>query len=361
MSVLRLDGVRVRGASADRLLVPELEVREREILVVLGPTGAGKSTLLQVMHFLLRPEEGTLAWHGREVRFPAPLETRRRIVMAFQDPHLFSGTVAENVAYGLEVRGLRGDEVRRRVAEALEVFRGGSLASRRATTLSGGEARRVALARALVVEPELLLLDEPLASLDEPIREALLEELVRILRARGITCVLVTHDQTEALAVADRVAVLDRGRVVQTGAPEEIYYRPRNRFVAEFVRTGNVLPGRVVAGTGGLVTVEVGEVRFEAVSSLAEGSRVLLCLRPEEIVVAAAGETASTSARNRLSGKVLHVVAQGPVVVVTVACGCTLKALVTRPSAVGLGLVPGVEVSLSFKATAVHLLPDAEA
>lgn len=361
MTLLHLSGVRVAGTGRDRLRVRELGVQEGELLAVLGPTGAGKSTLLQVMHFLLRADSGALCWRGKEVGFPAPLALRRRIAMAFQDPHLFTGTVAANAAYGLHVRGVRGSQARGDVTSILETLRIGPLAERQASTLSGGEAQRLALARTLVVQPELLLLDEPLASLDEPVREALLGELVQIIRRRGITCVLVTHDQAEALAVADRIAVLDRGELVQLGSPEDVYYRPRSRFVAEFVRTGNIVPGVVVEGADGVVRVSVEGGEIEAVSDLPRGSRVMVCVRPEEVLVGPAGQSAPSSARNRMTGRVSSVVRDGPVVRVTVACGCVLTALVTRPSAADLGLGEGVAVSLTFKATAVHLLPESEA
>jgi tungstate transport system ATP-binding protein len=360
VSLVTLSGVVVRSGGRERLRVVELHLTEGEVLAVLGPTGAGKSTLLQVIHLLLRPEQGTISWRGQPVSFPAPLELRRRMAMAFQDPHLFSGSVAENVAYGLRVRGLRGEEVHRRVDETLEELHVASLARRSVDALSGGEAQRVALARALVLRPELLLLDEPLASLDEPIREELLAEIEQIVRSHGITCVVVTHDQAEALAVADRVAVLDRGALLQVGVPEDVYYRPGTRRVAEFVRTGNILEGVVVANVEGLARVAVGALVLEAVHPAVAGTQVLVCLRPEEVVLAGPGEPAPSSARNRMSGVVTGVTTDGPVVRVAVACGCTLTALVTRPSATELGLEAGVRVSLSFKATAVHLLPELE-
>jgi molybdopterin-binding protein len=179
-----------------------------------------------------------------------------------------------------------------------------------------------------------------------------------VVRARGVTCVLVTHDQAEAFAVGDRIAVLRDGQLAQVGPPEEIYYRPGDRFVAEFVRTGNVLPGRVVACRDGLLDIAVGGSSFSAVGELPAGAAVTVCLRPEEILLGPPEATVPTSARNRMTGVVAGVVVEGPVARVTVSSGCTLKVLVTRRSVDDLGLRPGVAVGLTFKATAVHIIGD---
>lgn len=356
MSLLALEGVAVEAGGRTILQVERLQVEAGQIVAVLGPTGAGKSTLLRVAHLLERPARGTVRWRGEAIGWPAPLGLRRRITMAFQDPLLFAGTVEENVGYGLLVRGVDSGERARRVAALLELFGIAGLAGRQAGALSGGEAQRVALARALAPEPELLLLDEPLASLDEPIRARLRGDLVAILRRREVSCLWVTHDQGEALAVADRAAVLEGGRVVQVGPPPEVFYRPATPFVAGFVGTGNTLPGRVAAVRDGLVGVDLGGVEIEAVARLGVGARVLACIRPEEVLVGRDGAPAHHSARNRLRGTVVAVVPEGATTRVTVDCGVRLEALVTRRSAEDLGLAPGVAVWLAVKATAVHLI-----
>lgn len=359
MSLLALEGTAVEAGGRTILDIERLEVEPGEIVVVLGPTGAGKSTLLRVAHLLERPARGTVRWRGEAVGWLSPLELRRRIAMAFQDPLLFAGTVAENVEYGLAVRGVNGAERERRVASLLDLFGIADLAPRRPASLSGGEAQRTALARALAPEPELLLLDEPLASLDEPIRLRLRGDLVAILRRRGVSCLWVTHDQAEALAVADRVAVLEGGRLVQVGRPSEVFYRPATPFVAGFVGTGNTLPGRVVSAQDGIATVDLGGVQLEAVADVGAGTPVLACIRPEEVLVGRDGGTEHHSARNRMTGTVLAVLPQGATTRVTVDCGVRLEALVTRRSAEDLGLDPGVGVWLAVKATAVHLIGEA--
>lgn len=360
MSLLVLERVAVDAGGRAILDVERLEVQSGELVAVVGPTGAGKSTLLRVVHLLERPARGTVRWHGEAVAWPAPLATRQRIAMAFQDPLLFAGTVADNVAYGLEVRGTRRAAAGARVAELLGLLGIAHLAGRRATTLSGGEAQRAALARALAAAPELLLLDEPLASLDAPVRERLRGELVAIVRGQRLTCVWVTHDQEEAFAVADRVVVLEAGRIAQCGTPEEVFFRPATPFVAGFVGTGNVLPGRIEASDGGLVTADLVGLRLQAVSELPVGARVLACIRPEEVTLGRDGGPDHLSARNRMTGTVTAVVMRGATTRVEVECGVRLQAMVTRRSAAELGLEAGVPVWLSVKATAVHLLVDAE-
>ena len=281
--------------------------------------------------------------------------------MAFQDPLLFAGTVVENVAYALEVRGTQRAVARVRVGELLELLGIAPLAERRAATLSGGEAQRTSLARTLVADPELLLLDEPLASLDAPVRERLRGELVAIVRGQRLTCVWVTHDQEEAFAVADRVAVMEAGRIAQCGTPEEVFFRPATPFVAGFVGTGNVLPGRVERSDDGLVTVDLGGLRLEAVSDLPVGTSALACIRPEEITLGRDRGPDHHSARNRMNGTVTAVVTRGATMRVEVECGVRLQALVTRRSAGELGLDAGVAVWLTVKATAVHLIGGKEA
>jgi len=235
VSLIELRDVRVEAGTRCILDVVVLDVHAGEVLVVLGPTGAGKSTLLRILGLLERPAAGEVRWRGAPVHWPVPLGLRRRVTMAFQDPLLFSGTAAENVEYGLRVRGVSKLDARAQAMAMLRQLEVAAHAEQKASTLSGGEAQRVALARALVIRPELLLLDEPLASLDEPLREELGHELLTLIKATGLTSVLVTHDRTAARTMADRIAILDGGRLRQVGTPEEIFSRPADDFVARFV------------------------------------------------------------------------------------------------------------------------------
>jgi ABC-type Fe3+/spermidine/putrescine transport system ATPase subunit len=353
MSLLRVEDLVVRAEGRTLLDLPLLEVGAGEILVVLGPTGAGKSTLLRVMGCLQRADSGSLAWRGEQVPWPAPLALRRRMAMVFQAPLLFSGTVFDNVAYGLRLRGERGDALRGKVETALTQFHIAQLAGQRAATLSGGEAQRAALARAVVLEPELLLLDEPLASLDAPIRERLRDELRQVMRARGMSCVYVTHELPEAFTLADRIAVLAGGRLLQVGKPEEVFYAPNQRAVAEFLRAGNLLPAEVLSLSGGLATVRIAGRMLTATSALVAGSRALACIHPEEVQIA----LMPAATGDWLEATVLAVTDRGPTLRVDLDCGFPLRALVTRRAARELALFPGARVAVAFAPESVHLIP----
>jgi tungstate transport system ATP-binding protein len=353
MSLLRVADLVVRAEGRTLLDLPLLEVGAGEILVVLGPTGAGKSTLLRVMGCLQRADGGSLAWREEQVPWPAPLALRRRMAMVFQAPLLFSGTVFDNVAYGLRLRGERGDALRRKVDAALAQFHITHLSGQRAATLSGGEAQRAALARAVVLEPELLLLDEPLAALDAPIRERLRDELRQVMRARGMSCVYVTHELPEAFTLADRIAVLAGGRLLQVGKPEEVFYAPNQRAVAEFLRAGNLLPAEVLATAGGLATVRIAGRTLTATSAFAARSSALACIHPEEVQIA----LTPAAMGDWLEATVLAVTDRGPTLRVDLDCGFPLRALVTRRVARELALRPGVRVAVALAPESVHLIP----
>jgi putative spermidine/putrescine transport system ATP-binding protein len=257
------DVVELRGVSQDFGAGPvvadlDLAVGAGEMLSLLGPSGCGKSTTLRMIAGYLRPTEGRVFIRGRDATTVAP--RRRNIGMVFQSyalfPHL---SVAENVAFGLRMRKIGKPERTRRVGEALELVGLGELADRRPGQLSGGQQQRVALARAVVIEPDVLLLDEPLSNLDARLRVQLRGELARVQRETGLTAVLVTHDQEEALAVSDRIVVLHEGRIAQQGRPAELFEHPRSRFVAQFLGYENVLelPGR------GPVAIRPEHVRVE--------------------------------------------------------------------------------------------------
>jgi tungstate transport system ATP-binding protein len=219
------------------LEVAALTIFRGETLSVIGPNGAGKSTLVAALALLERPATGELWFDGRWVDWRRDaLAVRRRLAMVFQEPLLFDTSVFENVAAGLRLRGVPSRELRARVTRWLERLGIVQLADRQARTLSGGEAKRTSLARALVLEPELLLLDEPFAALDAPTRESVLLDVVPLLRERAITTVLVTHDPAEAFALGDRVAVLLDGRIAQIDTPGELVHRPSSEAVAAFIR-----------------------------------------------------------------------------------------------------------------------------
>lgn len=219
----------------------DLEIAEGEFFAMLGPSGSGKTTCLRLIAGFEQPDGGEIAILGESANGTPPW--KRNVNTVFQDYALFPHmTILDNVAYGLMVRGVDKATRLQAAEEALELVKLSGYGNRRTGQLSGGQRQRVALARALVNKPSVLLLDEPLGALDLKLREAMQEELKGLQKRLGITFVLVTHDQGEALSMADRVAVFNEGRIVQAGSPEEIYDRPRTRFVADFVGSSNILP-----------------------------------------------------------------------------------------------------------------------
>jgi ABC-type Fe3+/spermidine/putrescine transport system ATPase subunit len=276
---VRLRGVEKAFGAHPALRGCDLDVRAGEVMTLLGPSGCGKTTLLRVIAGLVVPEAGSIAIAGRDVTWvPA---NRRRVGMVFQHYALFPHmTVAGNVAYGLRVRRVARPEIERRVGAALALVELGALAGRWPGQLSGGQQQRVALARALVLEPEVLLLDEPFGALDAKLRQAMQVDLKKLVRRVGITTVLVTHDQDEALALSDRMAVMETGRIAQVGPALEIYDRPASAYVADFVGRSNLLEG---VAAGGRVELTPG-VALPAAGT----GPVTVVVRPEHLAVSAA-------------------------------------------------------------------------
>jgi len=271
----------------------DLVVNDGEIMAVLGPSGCGKTTLLRLVAGLEDPTSGRVLFDDRDVTRLPTLKRNTAVVPQTWAlwPHM---TVFDNVAYGLRLRKkklkLTEEEIRRRVVEALELVDLVGLEERRPFQLSGGQQQRVALARALVVQPEVLLLDEPLANLDAKLRLELREEVRRIAKKLSITTIYVTHDQEEAMAVADRIAVMNAGRLQQVGRSEEIYHKPASFFVATFVGRSNVLRGRVVEAKGEVVTVDVGfPLVAQTPQKLTPGEEVEVVARPEDIYIGGGG------------------------------------------------------------------------
>jgi spermidine/putrescine ABC transporter ATP-binding subunit len=286
----------------------DLAVERAEFVGLLGPSGCGKTTTLRIVAGFERPDHGEVVIRGRDVtQLPAH---RRDIGIVFQSYALFPHmTVLQNVAYGLRVRGLPRHEIGPRVAAALELVHLRELGHRYPRQLSGGQQQRVALARAVVIQPTVLLLDEPLSNLDARLRQEMRSELRRLQRRLEIATIFVTHDQEEALSMADRVVVMNEGQVEQIGTAEEIYTRPRTRFVAEFIGTCNFLPAEVVSAAPDRVRVRAGDLELAVAAdgtAPAAGTRGTLSIRPEVIRLLAADETPPAGA-NVAAGEVREV------------------------------------------------------
>lgn len=323
-------------------------VERGEFFTLLGPSGSGKSTILRLIAGFELPDSGEIFLKGAGLGTTPPY--RRPVNTVFQHyalfPHL---SVFENVAFGLRMQRLSASEIRRRVEDALGMVQMDAAAARQPHQLSGGEQQRVALARALVNRPELLLLDEPLGSLDLKLRQQMQAELKSLQHQIGITFLYVTHDQQEALALSDRVAVMDRGRILQVGTPREIYERPSSRFVAEFVGQVTFLSGYVRSAGEGFVEVIVNGVplqRVPASASVAVGSRVLLLLRPEWVRLDRDGDG--------LPGRVVRVLYHGGETLCTIRLETDLEVMARSTS----GHSIGEEVRVSWDPAHQHLLPE---
>ncbi|SDR53880.1 iron(III) transport system ATP-binding protein [Paraburkholderia fungorum] len=352
MKSIRIKGLRKQYETYTALAGIDLDVEQGELLALLGPSGCGKSTTLQLLAGFDQPTSGEI-WIG-DKKLSAPGQVvppeRRNISLVFQSyavwPHK---TVAENVAYGLEVRRTPARERDERLKQALDMVRLTALRDRYPSELSGGQQQRVALARALVIEPSVLLLDEPLSNLDAHLREEMRFEIRRVHDLLGLTTVYVTHDQSEALVTADKIAVLKNGVIQQLDTPQNVYERPSNSFVATFIGANNELPGTLTE-TGYL---KVGEqiLNAENRSTVGSGGDVCLCIRPSRVKLT---EPSNTNGPNVLRGKVKRVAYLGECsdVVVDVVTGHSVRAFVPPKER----LVPGQEVDVHLPVSECQIL-----
>ncbi|MCD6286743.1 MAG: ABC transporter ATP-binding protein [Anaerolineae bacterium] len=357
-------GVQVCDLSVDlgefHLREITLDVAPGEYMVVLGPTGGGKTVLLETIAGLHRPRRGQVRMNGEDATATAPEE--RGIGFVYQDyalfPHL---NVADNIAFGLTLgrgrrhRGKRrlpsGTAIEQRVNEMAQLLSIEHLLHRNPSRLSGGEQQRVALARALIVKPRLLLLDEPLSALDPTTREDLQRELARLHRALGTTTIHVTHNFEEAVALGDRIAVLNSGHIVQVGLPDEIFRKPASEFVARFVGVRNILQGDLQPAEGGYKLLALDGIQIAVVTELT--GRVRASIRPEDIFIFQ--ELRRSSVRNTFRGRIVEIADRGTLLYVTVHLPPDLTCVITRRSLEELELTVGQEVSIGFKASAVHV------
>ncbi len=319
MSTVEVIGAVKRYGQVAALDHVSVSFADGEFFGLLGPSGSGKTTLLRSIAGFIELDSGQVLLDGEDIGH-TPVH-KRDIGMVFQNYALFPHmTVFDNVAFGLSVRKADNAEIKRRVDEILGLVRLSGLQERKPKQLSGGQQQRVALARALVTRPKVLLLDEPLGALDKHLREEMQVELRRIQREVGITTIFVTHDQEEAMTLSDRIAILDQGRIVQLGAPLDVYEHPLNRFAAGFLGVANFLEGRVtaVSGTEARIDLALGGQAVAAAEGMRANAPVLLAVRPEKIDVAAGDAGAGP---NSLSGTVTSAVFSGSSTTYRVAVG----------------------------------------
>nr|WP_249120361.1 ABC transporter ATP-binding protein [Plastoroseomonas hellenica] len=328
-----------------------IAVSKGEFVSLLGPSGCGKTTLLRCVAGLLRPNAGRILVGGADITtLPAH---RRNVGVVFQNyalfPHL---TVAENIGFGLRAQGVAKREAAPRIAEALRLVRMEAHADKAVTALSGGQQQRVAVARALVVRPSLLLLDEPFSALDRKLRETMQVELKQLLREVGITAIFVTHDQEEALVVSDRIAVMNAGRIEQLADPATLYGRPASLYVLDFVGQSTRLSGRVVETASGEVAIDTALGRIWASGGFLRGSSVVVAVRPEAVTLGSAQDAAT----NHVTARVADVSFLGSRTQLHLDLAEPDRGVVELPR-LPEGVAPGVSVPLSFRVADAMVFP----
>lgn len=316
MSGLTIENVTKQYGAVTAVENVNLHFNKGEMICFLGPSGCGKTTLLRMIAGLEEATKGSISFEGRDLTH-VPVH-KRNIGMVFQSfalfPHL---SVGENISYAMKIRGHSRSECEDRVKELLDMIHLPGIADRRITQMSGGQRQRVAIARALALNPEIFLLDEPMSALDANLRESMQIELRKLQQELGITTVVVTHDQTEAMTMADDIVVMGRAKVHQTGAPMDIYKTPKNKFVAEFIGTSNLLPAKLAAD--GTVAVNGDRMKFETITEgLSAGDDVLLMTRPEDVFV---HPTTDAPLENELQGTVSFIRDIGMTIEILVDCG----------------------------------------
>ncbi|RZN42959.1 MAG: ATP-binding cassette domain-containing protein [Methanosarcinales archaeon] len=326
-----------------------LQIDEGEYFIILGPTGAGKTILIETIAGIYRPDSGRVFLNGVDVTNILPKD--RQISMVYQDymlfPHL---NVAGNIGFGLRQKKIAKSEIIMKTGEIAELLGVSHLLSRYPGTLSGGEKQRIAIARAVVTEPKVLLLDEPLSALDSRTTERLQAELARIHEITGTTTIHVTHSFEEAFALGDRIAVMCGGRIMQVGAPDDVFRRPNSEFIADFVGVENLFRGKsVVHDSIALVHAD----GMSMVSSSLKSGDVSISIRPEDILISK--KEIETSARNSFYGEITEVKNMGTIMRVVVDVGVPIVVALTKQSYEDMGLLCGACVWIVFKASAVHL------
>jgi len=333
-----------------------LKLERGDVLALIGPNGAGKTTLLRLLDLLETPSSGQIHFDGIEVSRSGKsrLRVRRRMAFVHQKPIVFKMNVFGNVACGLKFRHEDKQSVRNKVEHVLEMVGMSDYRNRDARTLSGGEMQRIAIARALVTEPEVLFLDEPTANLD-PASVSKVEEILARIISEGKTAMLMTtHDMAQGQRIARKIGVLINGEIPQIGSPNDIFFAPANIKVAEFVGVENILAGVVTGKENELAIINVNGKEIQAITDFSQGENVYVMIRPEDITFTRTKDT--SSARNIFEGRINRIIPLGPLTRVEIDCSIPLLGVITTRSASELELTTGSKLFASFKATAIHVI-----
>jgi len=327
-----------------------LQVEDNEYFVILGPSGSGKTMLLELIAGMWPPDSGKIYMDNQDITMFPP--EKRGVGFVYQNYMLFPHkTVFENIAFGLKVRKVAKEEINARVDEMMNLLGISHLANRMPRTLSGGEQQRTSLARALIIYPKVLLMDEPLSALDRKTREELMQELKNIHQKFDVTIIHVTHNFDEAIMLADRMAIMRNGKISQVGTSTEIFRHPADKFVADFVGSENIIEGIAKKDGEKLTLIDTGNISIYSAEQ--KRGHVHITVRPEDIILST--KKVETSARNVFKGQIKKIVDTGALIKLTIDVGDPLVVFLTRQSFLDMELNIGKSVWTYFKATAVHV------
>ncbi|MGF7117591.1 ABC transporter ATP-binding protein [Methanobacterium oryzae] len=352
MNIVELENIYKNYENIEVLKDINLNIKKGTSTALVGPTGSGKTVLLRLIDLLEKPSSGKIYFEGVDANESnnKRLEIRRQIGMVFQKPLAFKASVYDNVAYGLKIRG-KTENIENKVKEILETIGLKGYENRNALKLSGGETQRLALARAMITDPKLLLLDEPTANLD-PISTKKMEELIlKINTESETTLIMTTHDLSQGQKLADRMVILNDGHILQSGAPDEVFRKPKNKFVADFVGIENVMSGKAEESTDGLVSIKTDSIQVFTLTE--KRGNVNISIRPDEITLSK--EKVKTSARNVIQGEVQEIIDTGSLIRLIINAGELFTVFITRESLTDLGIAIGTPVWMYFKVSAVHV------
>jgi len=360
--ILKILGLKKSYGNSFCLHVDSLYAQKGKILVVIGPNGSGKSTFIRLINLLEKPDSGKIYFNSYQILNGQAnqVQVRKKMAVVFQEPLLFQSSVYSNILMGLKIRKIKAAKVKEKVDYYINKLKISHLLQRSTKNLSGGEKQRVSLARAMVLDPELLLLDEPLSNIDQGSRESLRTDLFEVLKNYGKTVVYVTHDRSEAMVVADDIAVMDKGKVLQFAPKEEIFRKPKNEFIARFVGAETLVSGVIVKSGDNVCRVSVKSksknIELFVAGQQKKGTEVILAIRPEDVILYNVQITPEqSSAMNMLEGKIIGIRDMGIFKRIVVDCGFSLSSFVTQNSVNRLNLSPGKEIKAAVKASCIHI------
>ncbi|MGM0366212.1 MAG: ABC transporter ATP-binding protein [Actinomycetota bacterium] len=360
--ILNIYGLKKSYGNSFSLNIDRLYAKQGKILTIIGPNGSGKSTLIRLINLLEKPDSGKIYFNRHQILNGGtdPAQIRKKMAVVFQEPLLFKGSVYSNIIMGLKIRKIKPAQARERLDYCIGKLKLAPLLKRSTENLSGGEKHRVSLARALVLDPELLLLDEPLANIDQDSRERLRTDLLEVLRSYGKTVIYITHDRSEAMVLADDIAVMDKGKILQFAKKEEVFRKPKNEFIARFVGVETLINGVISASSGNVCRVKVESggknIQLSAAGQKPAGTRVTLAIRPEDVTLYNTEiSPGQSSAMNMLEGTITEIKDMGIFKRVVIDCGFYLNSFITRDSVARLELCRGKEIRAAVKASCIHV------